>query len=140
MQARYKLLIDQHISPRLRAKGLTGSGGRYQLPSASHWSLLGFQKSAYSDRSSVKFTVSVTVVSRAEWDERVAEKRHAGKRPSALTRYNGIDSGSRIGALAGIEDKWWLIEEDTDINALAIEVLGLIDTFALPWLRANTPD
>ncbi len=44
-QEQYRIMINGVISPALRSLGLKGSGGRYELPSVTHWALLDFQKS-----------------------------------------------------------------------------------------------
>ncbi len=47
-QAVYAELMRTAFGPALREAGLRGSTGRFELPSATHWGQLGFQKSAYS--------------------------------------------------------------------------------------------
>src|SRR5690349_15989611 len=72
----YAALVKAGLSPGFRARGWTGSGGRYQLPSETHWVLAGTQKSASSDRDEVRFTVNLLVVSRDDWSE-IRDRRGA---------------------------------------------------------------
>lgn len=57
-QGVYPDLMKGVFAPALREAGLKGSGGRFELPSEKYWAQLGFQKSAYSDSSALKFTVN----------------------------------------------------------------------------------
>ena len=44
----YADMIKTTFAPALRAAGLRGSNGRFELPSDIYWAQLGFQKSSYS--------------------------------------------------------------------------------------------
>jgi Domain of unknown function (DUF4304) len=136
-QQQYKVMIDTVISPRLRELGFKGSGGRYELGSTSHWALLGFQKSAYSDRQTVRFTVNLTAVERDVWARGAEEHPYWGKRPSAGVIYGAMVPNERIGRAAGREDTWWDVRAGEDSVATAREVLADIEQFALPWLRSH---
>ena len=65
-QEAFVKMMKEEIAPALRRLGFKGSGQRYELPSPTHWALLGFQKSAYSDSPEVRFTVNVTIAGRDE--------------------------------------------------------------------------
>jgi hypothetical protein len=52
-------MLRDEIAPELRAAGFKGSRQSFDLPSESHWAVLGFQKSAWSDRQRVTFTVNL---------------------------------------------------------------------------------
>ncbi len=137
-QERYKTMIDATISPRLRELGLKGSGGKYELTSKTHWALLGFQKSVYSDRQAIRFTVNLVAVTREAWEHGVEEHPHWGKRTSS----GGMIYGAavpivRIGQAAGREDIWWEFRAVDDIEATAAEVRADIEEFGLPWLHEH---
>ncbi len=68
-QERFTAMLRDEVAPRLRAMGFKGSGQNFALPSESHWSLLGFQRSAFSDKDKVAFTINLTVVGRRNWEE-----------------------------------------------------------------------
>ncbi len=132
----YKQMIDSEISPALRRLGMKGSAGRYALPSTTHWALLGFQKSAYSDRQTIRFTVNLCVVSRDFWEHEAKKHPYYGKRPSAGA-YGTASRNERIGNVAGQGDTWWLVRAGSDTVPISTEVVGVIEAFALPWLRAR---
>lgn len=139
-QELYDAAIKQHVSPALRGLGLRGSAGRYHLPSASHWLLLGLQKSAYSDRAEVRFTVNLTVISRRVWEAKRAELSHLNTRPSASIIYGPWAAHARIGGhKPGGVDKWWRISDHGEPVAQVVDdLLDHIKRCALPWLRSMT--
>lgn len=137
-QALYAAMLKERISPALRSLGLAGSGGRYSMKSESHWALIGFQKSAYSDRSEVRFTVNLLVVSRADWATLSAERSWNRERPAAGTYYGPRVANQRLGALVGShEDKWWRVYAGQDMDLVASEVIGDLANVGLPWLQAR---
>jgi hypothetical protein len=140
----YDAAIKQQVSPALRDLGLRGSGGRYHLPSESHWVLLGFQKSAYSDAAEVRFTVNLAVISRSVWEAKRAELSHLNERPSASVIYGSWAAHERIGRLTpGGEDKWWRIGDNAaPVTDVVNDLLDDIERYALAWLRSmmTTPD
>lgn len=137
-QELYAALIKDHISPALRSLGLVGSGGRYSLPSETHWSRIGFQKSAYSDRQEIRFTVNLLVVSRNAWDEFRLQNPHIGKEPSATIWYGSPVATTRLGTLMpDQEDQWWQVGPAFDSALTAQDVILNLERYGLPWLRAR---
>lgn len=132
----YADLIKNTVSPRLRAAGLVGSGGRYSLKSDTHWALIGFQKSWYSDKNEVRFTVNLLVVRREDWANRQAREPHLGAKPSPLIRYGPPARSVRIGRLVDDhEDKWWRINSSQNIDLIEADLIDNIVDAGLPWLR-----
>lgn len=132
----YAALIKDRVSPAMRSLGLVGSGGRYSIKSRTHWALVGFQKSAYSDRQEIRFTVNLLAVSRAAWDNLRLEKPHLGKEPSATITYGPPVFTSRIGLLtADQEDRWWQVGEGHDVDSVAQELISDVRLSGIPWLR-----
>lgn len=135
-QTVYADFIKDIVSPRLRAAGLVGSGGRYSLKSETHWALIGFQKSWYSDKNEVRFTVNLLVVRRDEWTDLHERMPHLGATPSALISYGPPVRSARIGKLVDDhEDKWWRVNSSQNMDLLAAEVLDNIVAAGLPWLH-----
>ena len=63
-QENYAALVKDRLSPAFRELGLRGSGGRYELPlRVPGWALPDLQRSAYSDKAEIRFTVNLLVVS-----------------------------------------------------------------------------
>ncbi|WP_448811939.1 DUF4304 domain-containing protein [Agromyces bauzanensis] len=123
------------LSPGFRARGWTRSGGKYQLPSETHWVLAGTQKSAFSDRDEVQFTINLLVVSRADWAE-IRERRGGGVAPLATTHPGSPGDWGRLGMLASPDDLdvWWTVSPRSDLPELANSVLTTMDGFGTPWL------
>src|SRR5450631_4073925 len=67
-QDEFRGFLRDLVSPAMRSAGLSGSAGRYYLPSPSCFALVGFQKSEWSTGSAVTFTVNLKVVSREVWN------------------------------------------------------------------------
>jgi hypothetical protein len=133
-------LIRDHVGPALRADGFKGSGVAFTLPEPAHWVNLGFQKSRYSDSEDVKFTVNLTVVSKATWAAQRQAQPYLPERPAANTRYGTFAWQRRIGLLMpdGI-DHWWTVHSTTNLPDLAADVLQWIRSYGLPAIRANLP-
>jgi hypothetical protein len=106
------------------------------MKSETHWALLGFQKSVYSDRSEVRFTVNLLVVHRDKWDELVARAPHYGPNPTPTITYPAPVRCARIGQLAEDQaDKWWRIYPGQDLDLLMSDLQGDLLGSALPWMR-----
>lgn len=95
----YDGLMKGTFAPALRAAGLKGSGGRFELPSEKYWAQLGFQKSAYSDSAALQFTVNLSVISRQVWAEQAAARPHLGGKPTPNIGYGSWADQVRIGDL-----------------------------------------
>ncbi len=137
----YDDLMKGSFAPALRAVGLKGSGGRFQLPSDTYWSQLGFQKSSYSDSSALEFTVNLSVISREVWAERALTKPHWGKKPAPSTFYGSWADQVRIGKLTpSAKDLWWRLNRGDGPNPLAEQVVSTLLELAVPWLIAKSND
>ena len=137
MQDRYRELVNGHLSPALRERGFKGSAGRYLLPSATTWSLLELQKSAYSDRLDVRFTANVLVVSRATWHHSGTSPTIASLCPRHGAEDERISSAVRLGMLASVHDvdDWWTVDRATDVATVAASFLTALDRHGMPWMK-----
>jgi Domain of unknown function (DUF4304) len=143
-QETFRGMIREQIAPRLRTLGFKGSGQRFTLPSESHWALLGFQRSAWGDSNEGSFTINLTVVSKAEWEASRSDRPYRRAAPQA-NAYEGVPTWEeRIGMLMpGDLDQWWQIRAGEPTDALAVEIVGAIEDYALPEMRrqiAGSPD
>jgi hypothetical protein len=137
-QDAYKVLIRDSIAPRLRELGFKGSGREFWLSSESFWAGIGFQASAWSDKSAVQFTVNIQVVEKDRWAELVASRpdRHYPQRPAANSSYSShVAWVTRIGELMDGQDHWWSTRGVVNLAALAEEVVREIRDRALPEMR-----
>jgi hypothetical protein len=153
----YKVFVNQFFSPGLRALGFIGSAGRYEMPSDTCWVLLGLQKSKFSAKARVEFTINLKVVSKELWNEARAAFPELSERPTPnAVQWADLDGPTppgqypadyfshrrgvsfpfeRIGALGPRHaDHWWPIETSTDLRALTTDVLENVELYGLPWL------
>ena len=135
-QDTYNEMMKASVAPGIRALGFKGSGRNYELPSPRHWAMLGFQRSAFSDATVVRFTINVLVVQRAVWEKTRTEKSHLPPRPTANTFCGTFVWQHRIGDLPpGSEDLWWRVAAGADTDELAAAVLWAVKDYALPAMR-----
>ncbi|GAB3892606.1 DUF4304 domain-containing protein [Kibdelosporangium lantanae] len=133
-QTIYARLVKDTLSPALREVGFKGSGGRYSLPWAECWAQLAFQKSAYSDAAEVRSTLNLQVVNKSDWTAARADRPHLPVRPAPSTFYGDPAVQVRIGQLtADSADKWWRINSDVDVAAVATDVIHDVREHAMPW-------
>jgi hypothetical protein len=139
-------MMREQVAPPLREMGFRGSGQTFYLPSDSHWSLLGFQRSQWSDADRVAFTVNMTVVGRAVWESAFAEYPGLGEKPGANWSPAPIfrslwSSGGywhrRIGELTGAGETWWDVRASDDTARAADEVIAAIRDYAMPAMTSR---
>ena len=135
VQTKFKLLMKERIAPRLREDGLKGSGQNYYLPSESHWALIGFQKSMFSDSHELKFTINLYVVNKNEWEKARKERSYFPAKPTPTTKW-GIGWERRIGFLLPERcDHWWSMEANSNLEKISDQVINFIVKYALPAIN-----
>jgi hypothetical protein len=137
-QQMYDRMMKEVVAPALRDFGFSGSAGRFELKTdAATWRLLGFQKSVYSDRDEVRFTLNLSTISKATWAEQ-SKSRVLAAKPSMTIFYGEWARQTRITDLLPDKDvgeKWWRVIAGDAIEPIAADVLSDIELYALPWLR-----
>ncbi len=137
-QLLYDRMMKDVVSPALRELCFTGSGGRFELKRDSEtWRSLGFQKSTYSDRDGVRFTLNLSTISKAVWQEQSATRALPAK-PSPSTFYGSWARQARITSVLPNwtdSEKWWRIIPGQDLDAVSGDLLANIRDHALPWLQ-----
>lgn len=129
-------LMKEHVGPRLRAWGWSGSGANWVRPHPAQWVLLGWQKDKYSNSASVSFTANLKVISKEAWDaENVPRGRVPAKPPASTTWHLGWEE--RLGGLTPGSggDRWWYVRPGDDLPVIAAEVLGALSTYGLPAIE-----
>ena len=136
-QDEFRGFLRDVVSPAMRSAGLKGSAGHYQLPSPACFALVGFQRSASSTASAVKFTINLKAVSRDVWELARTDMTWLPETPGANARYPVAEWSVRIGSLMpGGQDHWWWLRPGQPLDALAGDVLGTIRDYGLPALRS----
>lgn len=132
----YRDFVNTRISPALRDLGCIGSNGRYELKTVGCWSMLGLQRSVYSDAAELRFTVNLLVVDKAAWELFRQQHPHRPARPQPATLWGGPVSQVRIGRLSPDgADKWWRLYPGVDVDAVADDLLRDVRQLAMPWMR-----
>ena len=137
-QSVYADLVRSRLGPALRGEGLRGSSGRYYFPSATHFARVSVQKSAYSDRFELKFTVNLLCVSVEDWAAYRLVRPEFPAEPSAGSYWGGPVRRKRLGKLMPEgEDTWWAVKDDDDPLVVGDDMLQALKSHGLPWLRAQ---
>ena len=135
VQEKFKLLMKERIAPRLREHGLKGSGQNFYLPSESHWALIGFQKSMFSDSLELKFTINIYVVNKNEWENARSKRSYFPVKPTPTTKW-GLGWERRIGFLLPERcDHWWSMKSNSNLENISGQVIEYIVKYALPAIH-----
>ena len=109
------------LTPFLKSYGYSRRGQNFRTRRGDNWGMLFFQKGKWNTKTQLEFTVSVGVFSRAidrffqDWEKDTPPEwgyEHWSKRIGFL--------------LPGRLDKWWVIDEDTDLPALIETMQGVL--------------
>ena len=135
-------MLRDRVVPALRTLGFKGSGRAFALPSDDYRALVGFQASSFSHRAAVRFTVNLTVASRAAWAEAQKKWSCLGEKPTVGVEYSvlaGDESVLWVGRIGGLLplglDYWWDVQAGSDTTNVADEVVAAIRYYALPAIR-----
>ena len=127
-QDAYKELIRDHVAPSVRAPGFKGSGATYHRRVGEDWQIVNFQRSAYSDREEVRFTINLGVGLTSQ--RGVARLAH--DRPPPVHKCHIAE---RIGfAAGGDKDLWWTLAPSSDLAVVAADVASQLSTTGVVWL------
>jgi hypothetical protein len=137
-QDAFKEILRSSLAPALRAQGFKGSGQVFELPDTRYWAMLGFQRSVSSDKATVKFTINLRVVDKAEYADARTEASYLSEKPSP-NLLGGPGWWGRIGAVMPGEgrDIWWKIVDGGRNDEVVEQVLHAIDEFGIPAIRAR---
>jgi uncharacterized protein DUF4304 len=133
-QDTFRAMMREQIAPALRELGFKGSGQVYLLPSGTHWAMLSFQKSAYSDAERIRFAVNFDVTTKEEWEHR-RRAFGAPARPSPSWLHNRSIADQLLPG-GGWMQHWWHLRINEPVRPLVDDVVSRIEHEALPAMRA----
>ena len=113
----------------LKSRGFKKDGQNFRLivknNSLYTGYIINFQKSAYNNRSELRFAVNIGKINS---NSRINEK---------FKEYECLPAKNRERLAVIVPqygfDKWWSITSDTDITEIRYEMIDLINNIAFPW-------
>ena len=120
VQEQFKELLKA-LTPFLKSSGYSRRGQNFRTQRGENWGMLFFQKGKWNTKTELEFTVNLGVFSQSidrffqDW----------GK--DAPPEWGYDHWRTRIGfVLPGRQDKWWLINEKTDLPDLVQRLQGVL--------------
>ena len=131
----FEVLLRDHVKPALKSLGFGRRRGSFYLFDHGNWAVVNFQRSSSSTAQRIRFTVNVGV----------ASQRLSGLAPAEWRRKPPpewkCDWRERLGFYRDEPvDTWWFLDEETDVAALAGEVLTLLVERAIPQMKTRMSD
>jgi len=134
-QDSFKEFMKAELAPMFRDLGFKGSGQRYRYPASDHFVHVGVQKSCYSDKDEIRFTLNVQIIAIEKWAEATDQRPHFPKVPSPNTHY-GVGFEARVGLMRPEKlDLWWNFGAGADKADLVEEVRSLLVAYVMPVIR-----
>jgi hypothetical protein len=126
---RFSAWLSREIAPLLRAGGFTKTSANFHLRGNDGWGVINFQKSAWGSRDKTLFYINVAVA----LDKLLTFQGldPAKKPPSYNCNWQMRLEGHQRD---GTPVERWSIDHATDLDALTVEIRGLIFGIALPWI------
>ena len=128
-EEKFKSLLSTIHQDLLKSRGFKKDGQNFRLIVENNnlytGYIINFQKSAYNDRSELRFAVNI---GKFNSNSRINEKF---KEYECLPTKN-CERLAVIVPQYGF-DKWWSITSDTDITDIRYEMIDLINNIAFPW-------
>ena len=119
----------------LKRVGLVRAKQKFSIRQNSNIGLIDFQRSTKSSSERVVFTVNIGV-----WSDRIARSSSTSTK-SEPTTIEDCHWRERIGFLSpDRQDKWWLIESPSDMDAIHTTLLPLLENVAVPSLLRHLSD
>jgi hypothetical protein len=137
----FERFLRDELAPRLRALGFIGTSSTYRWPVDGWLMQLAVKKSIGSDRHRALFTIGVSVVELARWDEERRSNPRLPKRPIASSTYDVSGDwmwASSIHALypdPSAGNDWWSLRPTDDLAVLAARVATDVDDVVVSVFR-----
>ncbi len=129
-RARYARLLNALTASVFHDAGFRRRGTTWHLDAGECWHVVQFQVSRDLSVDSMKFTINVSVASKRILEEDGEDPSRPPQEPACHVR-------KRLGLLISEvrDDRWWLVDDSTDTDALRREITAALVWHALPWLR-----
>jgi hypothetical protein len=131
----FRLMIDSGLAPGLRELGFFGSGRRFRMEVDRHWAEVLVSQSPSLVDGAVRFTLTMSVLSRDEWAEQLRVRPYYPARtPRGVMRTGWQAPIGQLVVVGGypIGDLWWELGVGQPFESLANEILTTVRIFGLP--------
>jgi hypothetical protein len=120
-------MCSKQLFPELRKIGFKKSKYSFYIIKNDNWGIINFQRSQENDKNLFRFTINLAVVSKRILG--FFKNLENNKIPDVWDSQWRV----RLGELMPEKkDKWWIINEETNITEFSRLLLSLINEFALP--------
>lgn len=130
---KYNNLIKMYFKPFFKEYGFSLQGNTFIIKENSNYGLINFQKSRKSKNDIVIFTINIGVISNRLIDyfslnieSPSIEDCHWRQRIGFLLKKNN--------------DKWWQIDQGTNVDELYIEIKEYLTSYAISAIKENMHD
>jgi hypothetical protein len=128
-QSTFDEFMKGSIAPCFKEPGFRKRAGSFFREVPTCVQVVNYQKSSYSDRHDIRFTINVGVASKRLW-----AFFNGGKTiPASFPEYK-CHVRRRIGDLLGSGDKWWRLAPHSEVDSLREEHQAAIGATIIPWL------
>ena len=132
-EIKFKTLLKRIHANLLKERGFKKDNQNFRLflenDGVHSGFLINFQKSLYSDRSELRFTVNI------------ARKSSDGKINEKFKEYDcdGPNDSTRLANLSSKYgfDKWWSITPSSNMTIIENDIVNLLKDSAFPWFGLN---
>ncbi|PUV24111.1 MULTISPECIES: DUF4304 domain-containing protein [Sphingobacterium] len=135
-QEKFDRIIKESFIEILKPLGFKKKANNFYLPLDKIGHIINIQKSYYSTKDDIRFTINVGIFSPEYW---LARFNYSNKDVPAFPTEPECMIRERIGCMRGLPDTWYNITTTTDVEELIVEMKYNISSFILPFLeKLNT--
>lgn len=135
-QEKFDRIIKESFIEILKPLGFKKKANNFYLPLEKIGHIINIQKSYYSTKDDIRFTINVGIFSPEYW---LARFNYHNKDVPAYPTEPECMIRKRISCMRGLDDTWYSITKTTDIKELIAEMKYNISGFILPFFeKLNT--
>ncbi|WP_418360306.1 DUF4304 domain-containing protein [Sphingobacterium detergens] len=131
-QEKFDRIIKESFIEILKPLGFKKKANNFYLPLEKIGHIINIQKSYYSTRDDIRFTINVGIFSPEYW---LACFNYHNKDVPAYPTEPECMIRERISSLRGLPDSWYNITTMTDVEELIAEMKYNISSFILPFFK-----
>lgn len=134
----YDVIVKGHVAPVMKAAGFKKAGTQWRLRGEIAWGVVNMQKSAFSSRDEISFTMNVGVRFDAAHRAAYPNAKRMWEKPPTEPECHVRE---RIGwFMPEPHDHWWNVVDHRDVPKIVGELVPLLREKAVPWVVATMND